>query len=366
MEALRGAEGWEAARAAQFGEERWEALREALRRDVEHLALPNVFLPAEALAEVAEAYEFRETGLPSLYTFQVSEDPAQQFLAGEGGDEKTVFVQPLRQPGSQHWPWDLSPFVLLDGASGIAALALGAQEGETVLEVCAAPGARALFHAVAMFAGRLAIGSSGLGPRKSALPGGRLVCNEFSKAKAALLQRAMSDFLPSELMGTSQGTSPSIVITSADPSTPHNSFERLGPYDRILLAPACNADREMFREGAATMDRWSSGAIKVATEKQLKLLNNALHLLKDGGVLLYCVGALDIRECDGLIQRLMRSSLSTFELEAVPLGDLVRGATSDLDAEPTEWGLMFLPDRTPFGPLYLSKLRLVGRKDRAC
>merc|ERR1719284_2261436 len=108
------------------------------------------------------------------------------------------------------------------------------------------------------------------------------------------------------------------------------------------------------------MARWSAAATgKVSSERQLKWLSNALWLLKEGGVLLFCSSALAPEECDGVVERLLQKARGSFELEVLPLEEDLCAMIPSMAAEPTEWGTRIMPDRTPYGPVYFSRLRLL-------
>ncbi|CAK0871593.1 unnamed protein product [Prorocentrum cordatum] len=90
-----------------------------------------------------------------------------------------------------------------------------------------------------------------------------------------------------------------------------NSMEKYAPYDKILVDAPCNVDRDLLRGRDEKMARWSVGivarisTVKVSAERQLKLLRNALWLLKEGGVLLFCNRALAGGECDEVVEQLL-------------------------------------------------------------
>lgn len=190
---------------------------------------------------------------------------------------------------------------------------------------------------------------------------GKLVCNEASKERAARMQQSMRRFLPAALFEVDTGRGAHIVYTSADVRTQSNSMERNGPYDRILLDAPCTLDRHMLRGVAGTLEDWSAGKTKVSFDRQVKWLNNALWLLKEGGVVLYCTTALSPDECDNVIEAVVRKASGNFVLELLPLEEHILRMVPGLVAEPTEWGTRILPDKSGFGPVYFSRLR-VGRR----
>jgi len=274
------------------------------------------------------------------------------YRAVDHGDENVIFVEAENN--------QLAPFFFVDGASAIVALALQPEDGDRILDACAAHGGKALVLASAMF-----------GRRQSSNPApdvfGRLVCNEVSKQKAMRLQQSIRSFLPPGLLEAvslgGSGGAP-IVFTSADLGTPSNTMERNAPYDKILLDAPCTRDRDLLR-GAGKLHSWSLSTAKVSSERQLKWMYNALWLLLEGGILLYCTSALAPEECDGVVERLVRKATGTFQLELLPIEQHIWQMVPGVAAESSDWGARILPDQTPYGPVFFSRLRMVRRTHQA-
>lgn len=350
----RAEDGWHAAHTLNYGSERWQTLHESLHRDVEHLCFLNPFLPAEAQARLKRVHKLEQTSVLGAYSFEVPEDTAMQLRTTDTCDEHTIFVE-VPPPGQDPESSNIAPLLFMDGASILVALALRVCDSDQVLEVCAAPGGMALVLASVMFA-RIVRQEHVWSETR-----GRLVCNEVVKSKASRLQKTLRDFLPPALFDTGHQSGTHVLITSAEPGTPSNSMERNGPYDKILLNAPCIADRGLRRGDGYELGKWSAGKIKVSAERQLKLLHNSLWLLKEGGILLYCVTSLSPAECDGVVELLLLKTRQTFVLEVVPLEEDLCRMVPGLAAEQTDWGTRILPDKTPFGPVYFSRLRLIKR-----
>lgn len=351
--ALRGPQGWHAVHAENYGYDRWQTLHQALHREVEHLCFLNPFLPLELQHKVKREYNLQETAIPGAYVFEIPEQ-GSAFRAVDHGDENVVFVD----TDTEH----LAPFFFVDGASAIVALALQPEDGDVVLDACAAHGGKALVLASAMFSKRF--NSAENVPDAH----GRLVCNEKSKEKATRLQRSMRSFLPGSLLeaaGASFLGGPHVVFTSADLGTPSNTMERSAPYDKILLDAPCTRDRDLLRGSTGNLDGWSASTAKVSSDRQLKWMFNALWLLREGGVLLFCTSALAPEECDGVVERLVRKATGTFQLELLPLEEHIWSMVPGVAAEPSDWGVRILPDQTPYGPVFFSRLRMVKRTHEA-
>eukprot|EP00931_Biecheleriopsis_adriatica_P088576 TRINITY_DN62868_c0_g1_i1.p1 TRINITY_DN62868_c0_g1~~TRINITY_DN62868_c0_g1_i1.p1 ORF type:complete len:371 (+),score=50.74 TRINITY_DN62868_c0_g1_i1:70-1182(+) len=367
--ALREEAGWHATHAAHYGHERWEDLVVALHREHEHLCYLNQFVPADELELVSQDYSLEQTRVPGAFHFRLPDDPDQQYRVIDNSDETAIFVDRVREKKSEvellskvEPGEELSPFAYLEGATLMAATALEVEVGDRVLDACAAPGGTSLVLASALF--------SRLCSRGQSLPQdvtGLLVCNEVSKARASRLQQTLRSMLPPTLFDPKAcPMGARVVFTSADMGTPHNSAERNGPYDKILLSAPCTDDRSMLRgTSAGGLARWSAATAKVSAERQVKWLHNALWLLAEGGLLVFVSKALSPEECDGVIERLMLKVRGTFDLEVLPLEERLCRMVPNLAAESTDWGARIMPDKTFFGPLYFSRIRLLKRSHQA-
>lgn len=350
----RAEDGWHAAHRNNYGLERWQSLHASLHRDVEHLCFLNPFLPEEAQTRIKTTHKLEPTTIKGTYTFDLPDDPRAQLRTTDHSDEHSIFVEvpaPMQDPERV----GLAPFFFADGASVLLAHSLRACESDHILEVYGTSGSKALVLASTMFAN--VVNSDQAWPEVR----GKLVCNEVSKEKSVRVQRTLRDFLPSVLFESSHQHGAHVLFTSAEPGTPCNSMERNGPYDKILLTAPCVCDRQLLRGDGVEMGKWSAGKIKVSAERQLKLLHNALWQLKEGGILLYSTTSLSPEECDGVVEMLLIKTRLTFVVEIMPLEDDLYRMVPGLSAENTDWGTRLLPDRSPFGPLYFSRLRLIRR-----
>lgn len=354
--ARRGEDGLHAAHADNFGAARWEKLHRALRDDVEHLCFLNPFLSRAARQAVEEEWCLEATSVAGAYAFDFPEQSLHR-RALEASDEDVVFFE--RADGREAADGELAPFFLINGGAAVAAHALGVEEGDKVLDMCAAPGGKALVLASVMFQRYC----QGHAPDRDIR--GLLLCNERNRDRAEHMRRSLMGFLPEQLFDTSLAHGPHVKIASADISTPTNTVERHAPFDRILLDAPCTPDRDMLRNPDLHAGRWSAALPKVSADRQFKWLRNALWLLKEGGVLLYCSTALAHDECDGVIERLVLKTRDIFTLEVLPLEERIWEMVPGLTAESTDWGCQLLPDRSGFGPIYFSRLLLVKRLHEA-
>merc|ERR1719506_643029 len=210
----------------------------------------------------------------------------------------------------------------MDGASIVAALALGVEPGDSVLDLCSAPGGKALVLASVLFAQprtqQLAESPTAPTGGYAVVPAaerqGRLVCNESSRPRCQRLRRVLDSFLPKELVALGTGQ---VHTTNCDAAvgggTPPLIIHRLGPFDKVLVDAPCTSDRHLALQGSASLSKWAAGAVKANAERQLELLRCAAALVKRGGVILYGTCALSAVENDEVIGKFLKKSSNTFE-----------------------------------------------------
>jgi len=133
-------------------------------------------------------------------------------------------------------------------------LVLPAQEPLKVLDLCAAPGGKSTLLASLLKEEDL------------------LISNEVIQARASVLAENMSRW---GQMNT--------WVTHNDPQ----DFARLPDYFDLMLVDAPCTGSGLWRKDAAAIDEWSAEHVKLCSERQKRILADALPALKPGGVLLY-------------------------------------------------------------------------------
>jgi NOL1/NOP2/sun family putative RNA methylase len=130
-----------------------------------------------------------------------------------------------------------------------------AEPGETVLDLCAAPGGKTTQLAAALRGE------------------GLLVANEIHPARV----KALSENV--ERLGIRNA-----VVTN---ETPEKLAERFPQYfDRIVVDAPCSGEG-MFRKLPEALDDWSVDKVKECHLMQLDILESAARMLKPGGILVY-------------------------------------------------------------------------------
>jgi 5-methylcytosine rRNA methyltransferase NSUN4 len=170
------------------------------------------------------------------------------------------------------------PAYLMDPASVHVAQALEIQTGETVLDMCAAPGGKSLVL-LRESQGKI-----------------HLRLNDLSVARVERLKRVLQEHLPADIYKTvriSRGDAISIGIRS--PSH----------FDRILLDAPCSGERHLLNS-PKHLQEWTLSRSKNLARRQYGLLCSAALALKPGGRLVYSTCTLNKIENEDVIERFMK------------------------------------------------------------
>lgn len=183
-------------------------------------------------------------------------------------------------------------FYIQDPSTLFAVRELGAQPGDTVLDLCAAPGGKTTFIAQQM-------GDTG-----------KIVANDVSADRLKLIQENCA-----RLGVTCVET---VSALNLRPST----------FDRILIDAPCS-NTGVMRRRVDLRWRISPEEISRLRQTQLDLLRIAATKLKPGGVLVYSTCSLEPEENSGVVEEFLRGN-KNFKLESgrqlTPFTDGVDGA----------------------------------------
>jgi NOL1/NOP2/sun family putative RNA methylase len=152
---------------------------------------------------------------------------------------------------------------------------LAPKPGETVLDLCAAPGGKST--QIADF-----------------LQGeGLLVCNEPVPSRAKILSRNI------ERMGVCNA-----LVVSADPDKLKGPWE--GLFDAILVDAPCSGEG-MFRRHPETRTEWNEQSPEGCATRQKRILDAAWQMLRPGGRLCYSTCTLNTIENEGVVRYMLDS-----------------------------------------------------------
>lgn len=332
------------------------SLLDAFQKQTEHVALVNPFVSAAETADV----------------------PFEQ-VGGWGSCSVARYhpVNGVYPPPTTDSATALKAYYWLDFASLLPPLLLGAQPGETVLDMCAAPGGKSLFLAYQMFA------ESGTG---------LLVANEPDPQRRRRLQSVLDTSLAPRC-------STCVRVTRHDASL-YWACREASRFDAVLLDAPCTSDRHVAQQAAAAGRgaAWSRAACQAAADLQVKLLVAALRAVKVGGRVVYSTCSASPLQNDNVVERALARAGTGSALVLAPghesyghryrpMGGLSGTLTGKRDFERVQadslgaqhgaslWGedilavfgaelcrhgVICLPDRSGHGPMYVCVLRKVG------
>lgn len=223
-------------------------------------------------------------------------------------------------------PNGLLAFYLMDAGSIAAAQALDVQDGDTVLDLCAAPGGKSLILIE--------------GLKKS----GEILLNDVSASRRERLKKVIQQYV-------SQNVRPRVRITGKDGGL----FSKSHPenFDRILVDAPCSGERHLLKS-PEHLKAWKPTVSPRLAQRQYALVSGAIEALKPGGRIVYSTCSLSSHENDAVIERILEKKSDRVKL--IPAGvvdsTMVSGESSDKLVEPTKYGSLYLPDQSGFGPLY--------------
>ncbi len=204
--------------------------------------------------------------LPEAFTIEPDAEPRSLLTSSAAVCEGRVYIQDL--------------------ASMAAPLVLDPQPGETVLDLAAAPGGKAL-HMAALMHGR------------GVLSAVESVRPRFFKLKANLKTYGAAMVRTYLMDGRAVGR-----------KTPER-------FDRVLLDAPCSGEARFDRRDPKTWRYWSPKKIREAARKQKGLIRSALRALKKGGRLLYCTCSFAPEENERIVDKLLKEKGD--EVEVLPI-----------------------------------------------
>ena len=164
-------------------------------------------------------------------------------------------------------------FYIQEPSASSAVEMLGVEQGDIVLDLCAAPGGK----------------STQIGAKLRGT--GLLWSNEIVKSRANIL---LSNI---ERMGIANA-----VVSNSHPDALCDALAE--QFDKVLVDAPCSGEG-MFRKNAAAQTEWSEEHVKSCAERQLHILNSARRALRPGGVLVYSTCTFSPEENEGVITRFL-------------------------------------------------------------
>ena len=213
--------------------------------------------------------------------FYYGTDSARPLQDAAGGESAGVGMR----PGKHSWHEAGVYYIQEPSAMAVAELS-GAQPGERILDLCAAPGGKST-QLAGMMRGE-----------------GLLVSNEIHPERARILSQNI------ERMGIQNA-----VVTN---ETPARLASRMPSFfDRVIVDAPCSGEG-MFRKEEQASLMWSEETVAACAARQKEILDCAAILLKPGGTLVYSTCTFAPEEDEGSVLRFLNEHE---EFEPYPLWD---------------------------------------------
>ena len=181
-------------------------------------------------------------------------------------DTKRLGNHPLHHAGA---------FYLQEPSASSVVEAIGIEEGDFVLDLCASPGGKSTQAAAKL-------NNTGL-----------LVSNEFVASRVKPLTSNI------ERMGIVNA-----IVYSQRPDRIAESFCDF--FDKVIVDAPCSGEG-MFRKESAAVENWSEENVRSCAERQLKILESAAQCVKPGGKIVYSTCTYSFEENEGVIARFLKN-----------------------------------------------------------
>lgn len=204
----------------------------------------------------------------------------------EGGLLHTYKVVEKKQPLIRTSSFSKGLFYIQDKASCLAAAVAAPEADMTVLDVCAAPGAKTTYLAQLME------------------NRGAIFSVDYSKRRTRIWKREI------ERMGVRIATP---IVGDAYNPLPFHKVEA----DLVVLDPPCTSTGVFSRTPSAKW-RLSKRSIRKMAAIQWEMLNNCAELVKKGGTLVYSTCSITVEENETLIERFLKLKPEFTQVETKP------------------------------------------------
>lgn len=211
--------------------------------------------------------------------------------------EHGYYYAPDARPGLHVWH-EAGLYYLQEASAMAPVTLLDPQPGETILDLCAAPGGKTTQIAAKMRGE------------------GLLVCNEINPKRARILSRNI------ERMAVSNA-----LVLNHHPADLERHFT--GCFDKVLVDAPCSGEG-MFRKEEAAVTDWSPETVAMCAERQSQILATAARLLRPGGRLVYSTCTFAPAEDEGAISEFLRAH-PDFSIEQVSAPALSPGRPDLID-----------------------------------
>lgn len=196
---------------------------------------------------------------------------------------------------------------------------LGDVRGLTALDLCAAPGGKTTLLA--------------------SMPHFDMVlANEIIRTRVNILYE-----------NTVKWGAPKIIVSNNDPS----SFSKLNAWFDVMVVDAPCSGSGLFRKDPDALKEWSGNNVQLCSERQKRILADALPALREGGILVYSTCSYSPEEDEEIMDWIMTHG----ELYPITLDPHPDWGIVEVQGEKGGAGYRFFPDRVKGEGFFLACFR---------
>ncbi|HEV7331401.1 MAG TPA: Fmu (Sun) domain protein [Flavisolibacter sp.] len=140
-----------------------------------------------------------------------------------------------------------------------------------------------------------------------------------------------------------------VFVTNNDP----RAFQKVPGYFDIMVVDAPCSGSGLFRKDSEAIDEWSLNNVALCSQRQQRILADALPALKEGGLLVYSTCSYSVEEDEAIMDWLTEE----MGLENLPLSSVPEGVVVSTASRTSSVGYRFYPDKIKGEGFFLSCFR---------
>jgi 16S rRNA C967 or C1407 C5-methylase (RsmB/RsmF family)/NOL1/NOP2/fmu family ribosome biogenesis protein len=146
-----------------------------------------------------------------------------------------------------------------------------------------------------------------------------------------------------------------VMVTNNDPK----AFQKLPGYFDVMVVDAPCSGSGLFRKDKEAIDEWSLNNVELCSQRQQRILADALPALKEGGLLVYSTCSYSVEEDEAIMDWLVEE----MEMENISLQNISEGIVVTSSGRSSSVGYRFYPDKIRGEGFFLSCFRKTTAAD---
>lgn len=143
--------------------------------------------------------------------------------------------------------------------------------------------------------------------------------------------------------------SSNVFVTNNDPK----AFQKIPGYFDVMVVDAPCSGSGLFRKDREAIEEWSLNNVALCSQRQQRILADALPALKDGGLLVYSTCSYSVEEDEAIMDWLTEE----MEMENIPLSSVPEGIVVTAAPKSSAVGYRFYPDKIQGEGFFLACFR---------